>query len=405
MHMMGSRLLHSVLVVLCTCAARAAVDLSSRDSDAIGAALHDGTLGVRELASGLDLDDAQHLEAAWRERTRQQQMAVGRDADAPACEAASAAAGQKTRCGAKEQCSCTCFCRGECLHSQEIPSELALFRGGAMHSVLRGDEHLENDGGALFLLLREMALPLLCRDEPTWRPCSRENRLVGVATFQRVHLKFGGKWGPYARCVAGKCELPDCAVCQARECEAKTEAVEENCAPKDVIPGRTSVSDRYARPLGTRCRRTDTRFADCDRPWEVWSWSLGRLLPTATLFSLPAGGRCSSSDPLAIAEGGDVPVPTASTNCTWQLLSAGKRVSVDCLRARLLDVLEHRNAVCFSGCSESGSSRFASECYIRCVYDTIFGNGTALVAMQEGELLQTWNSAFDNPSRGGCPGV
>ena len=28
-----------------------------------------------------------------------------------------------------------------------------------------------------------------------------------------------------------------------------------------------------------RCKKTDTRFADCQRPWEVWGYMLAQLLP------------------------------------------------------------------------------------------------------------------------------
>ena len=177
-------------------------------------------------------------------------------------------------------------------------------------------------------------LRFLCFTQ-NWRPCSRENRLTNTTTFQQLHLHFGGssvlpgwdnswvysgtgrcspcapscyasecmsflyqkerremcsrvsthmhapgKWGPYSRCLNGLCEAPECAVCAARGCGARSDAAGGlECAPKDLIPGRNMLTERYARPLGTRCKKTETRFADCERPWEVWGYMLAQLLP------------------------------------------------------------------------------------------------------------------------------
>jgi len=95
-----------------------------------------------------------------------------------------------------------------------------------------------------------------------------------------THMHSPGKWGPYSRCLNGLCEAPECAVCAARGCGARSDAAGGlECAPKDLIPGRNMLTERYARPLGTRCKKTETRFADCERPWEVWGYMLAQLLP------------------------------------------------------------------------------------------------------------------------------
>ena len=58
-------------------------------------------------------------------------------------------------------------------------------------------------------------------------------------------VERAGKWGPYSRCLRGQCELQDCAISGVYN-----EGV--SCAPKDMIPGRDFLSQRYVRPDGTR---------------------------------------------------------------------------------------------------------------------------------------------------------
>jgi hypothetical protein len=374
----------------------------SVDPDAIGAALHAGALTAEDLAAGFDPNEALRLQAVLSEREAQARLhswaAVGNGPDlwpttSDAAEAAS--------CSNAPTCSCECFCRSECIWSQEVPLELVLFRSGLQQSNLQGDENLENDSASVFLLLREVMLPLLCRDEPHWRPCTRENRLANTSSFQQLRLKFGGKWGPYARCLNGQCELPDCAKAVCKE----SNRCEMRCPAQEVIPGRTFLSGRYSRPLGTRCRKTETRFANCERPWEVWSYMLADLMKGGLMVSLPVKGRCNSSHSNTLVHSDGTHLPTASSPCSWQLMSTGKRISVECIKGRLLKLVEGRNAACFSKCAESDPGESATECRIRCVYNTVFGNSTETKGLQERDLLEVWRLAFVNPSQGGCPGM
>jgi len=206
-----------------------------------------------------------------------------------------------------------------------------------------------------------------------------------------MHLHFSGKWGPYAGCLNGTCVLADCHASELNTCH-------QTCEPKDRIPGRRFLSEHYSRPLGTRCKRTSSFFADCQRPWELWPYLLAQLLPAASMVNVPSGGRCKASEH-------DTLLPHASSNCSWHLITSGKRIGADCVKARLVSAVQAHNPLCFSGCSSAGLALPGHPCYIRCVYDTLFGNGTATEPMQQENLMQVWRAAFENPSRGGCPGV
>ena len=356
---MTGRVLGAAAVVLATAmlAAGSAVAVQSDagggaarrgvDPDEMGAAFAAGVVRVEEYAEAYDRDEILQLETqvnAWKEHARSHPMAaVGEEQRLhQRLQGISRDPGQQPSSGTQEctgECTCACFCRGACLYSQSVPLDLALFRRSREVEV-QGDENLENDAASVFLLLREVALPLLCRDEPLWRLCSRENRLTNTTTFQQVNLRFSGKWGPYARC--GKsCELLTCSgVCRHEHCK-------EPCPAKELMPGRAFLPERYPQPLGTRCRKTDTRFANCQRPWEVWGYMLAQLLREGMLVSLPAAGRCSASDEQIV-------FPDASTQCSWQLVAAGKRISADCARTRLLSFVENRNSGCFAACLASG---------------------------------------------------
>ena len=320
------------------------------DSDAMGEAFAAGVLRIEDYAEAYNRDEIRVLEAqvnAWKDHARSHPMAAvgeqqrlhqrlqGISGDPSA--QPPVARGNDECSG---ECTCACFCRGACLRAQSVPLDLVLFRRS--RAGVLGDENAEDDAASVFLLLREVALPLLCRDEPLWRPCSRENRLTNTTTFQQIHLRFSGKWGPYARCATGgSCELSDCAgACRHDQCA-------ELCPTKDLIPGRAVLSERYPKPLGTRCRKTDTRFANCQRPWEVWGYMLAQLFTHGALFSLPTGGRCAASD-------AETALPDASTKCSWQAVSIGKRISADCAKTRLLSFIENRNPDCFGACLTSG---------------------------------------------------
>lgn len=242
-------------------------------------------------------------------------------------------------------------------------------------------------------------MPALCVDEPKWRPCTRTARLAGTETIHQVDVHFSGDWGPYARCdgESGACRHEGCpSSCPPVQASEWQECIA--CGRARVLPGVSLLAQRYPKPTGTQCKRTDSKFADCERPWEVWKYTLAQHMSSGVgggfFLSLPKAGECDHGQ-----------VPTQK-GCSWSVAQVGKAVSLQCLRERIIKSVEVWGAECFKSCG-SASSRRNDVCYIRCFFNTIVGNSssTGVPPLQPSWIVHEWQQAFANPAQGGCPGV
>ena len=125
-------------------------------------------------------------------------------------------------------------------------------------------------------------------------------------------------------------------------------------------------------------------------------------------YSTTRAGMCFET----LADGGGV--GDGDARCSWRLLETVKRVSKSCSDDSIYSYIEARDkADCFSACHapSSGSRNTSDECWVRCLFVTILGDGAAAAAASGGlsrsQLLEAWERPFasDDPSLGGCPAL
>jgi hypothetical protein len=155
-----------------------------------------------------------------------------------------------------KECTCPRFCAGECARGEQAPVHLTLYRHtpDAGNQDI-GEENVETEEGVLFLLLRDIALPMLCRDEPLWRPCSRGGRLSNASFFTQLDVRFAGGFAPLSRCQWGRCEPEECS--PARDACAAA-------GPPPPPPPRTKWTRRVPHPV------LIGRAASLSRGWGAW---------------------------------------------------------------------------------------------------------------------------------------
>jgi len=140
--------------------------------------------------------------------------------------------------------------------------------------------------------------------------------------------------------------------------------------------GQARVATRYNQPR-------------CDKDYCKWKFKASKLVG-GLWWSVPKGGDCG-------AAGAD------PSKCTWRYAATVKVINGSCANDKVKDVVVAKgDKACYAACP-SGGSTAALECFNKCFFATVFGDGNK-PGMSREELVAPFQKAFDSddPKEGGC---
>jgi len=90
-------------------------------------------------------------------------------------------------------------------------------------------------------------------------------------------------------------------------------------------------------------------------------------------------------------------------NKTWRLVEEQKRVNSTCQKNNLFNSIDRLGKRCFESCPNPSDK--TSECYVRCVFESMLGPDSGHKESDEGglsgvEIVALWTEAFEN-----CPSI
>lgn len=96
------------------------------------------------------------------------------------------------------------------------------------------------------------------------------------------------------------------------------------------------------------------------------------------------------------------PGEVVGRDCWWRIVEEKRNVNSSCVNDKMLDSISAKNPGCFDACPQPANRE--SDCWLRCLFATISGNGTAPGISRE-DAVAPFQEAFADPKDGGCPSV
>lgn len=116
-----------------------------------------------------------------------------------------------------------------------------------------------------------------------------------------------------------------------------------------------------------------------------------KVFQPAHWYSTQAAGKCE-------------PGQVVGKDCWWRIAETRRNVNASCVNDAMLASISKKNATCFNSCPNPADRE--SDCWLRCLFTTIAGDGTAAApGISRADAIIPFERAFADPSDGGCPPI